>query len=266
MLALGRFDPEDVAARFVSWMKTGPRDIGCTILGALARIASGRSWIDAGKIGFFETGESLSNGSLMRNGIMGFIPTDLHSAFAVTAKQCIITHYSPLPVLCCCAQTYIIRLLLDGIEFPRRWQEGFRGEWRAWITAERDPIILDWVTTVGDGLGAAWREFMDADFDPDSFDPFRERYEGRSGYCLLTLQIAVWALHRAVMKETPGHPADYPAEVFERRGPWTLGWVAMLGYDADSYGATAGPMLSARFGGLPDELTGSLMVHDWMQR
>jgi len=264
MQALERFDPADIAVRFVAWMKSGPRDIGCTILGALSRIAGGRSWLDSGKIGFFECRDLASNGSLMRNGLIGYIPSDTHSAFTISLKQCLITHYSPLPVLCCCAHTYIIRLLLEGMELPVHWQEDFQREWLTWSSNESDPIVRDWISTVGENLNTAWRDFMEADFHPDSFDPFTVVYSSRSGYCLLTLQIAVWALQRSSMKEGFGIPEAYPAEVFDRRGPWALGWAAMLGYDSDTYCATAGPMISARYGGLPEELVSGLMVHDWM--
>jgi ADP-ribosylglycohydrolase len=245
-------------------MKGGPRDIGCTIFGALSRIAGGRSWLDAGKVGYFECRESASNGSLMRNGLIGYIPSDTHTAFTLSMKQCLITHYSPLPVLCCCAQTYIIRLLLEGMELSSQWREEFRREWLAWSAEERDPVVRDWLSTVGDTLSSAWRDFMEADFDPESFDPFVVMYSGRSGYCLLTLQIAVWVLHRSSTREGVRIPEAYPAEVFTRRGPWALGWAAMLGYDSDTYCATAGPMISARYGGLPEELVSGLMVHDWM--
>lgn len=262
--ALGRFDPVDISARFVAWMKSGPRDIGSTILGSLSRIARGRSWLDAGRIGFFECRESASNGSLMRNGLIGYIPSEPHDAFSLSLKQCLITHYSPLPVLCCCAQTYIIRLLLEGLDLPVHWQEDFRRDWQAWIATERDSVVHDWIRTVGDSLDSAWSEFMDADFSPETFDPFAVTYSGRSGHCLLTLQIAVWVLHRSSMKGGFRIPESFPATVFERHGPWALGWAAMLGYDSDTYCSTAGPMLSARYGGLPDELVSGLMVHDWM--
>ena len=37
-----------------------------------------------------------------------------------------------------------------------------------------------------------------------------------------------------------------------------LGWVALVGNDSDTYGATAGPLIAAAHGGLPAEMTDSL--------
>ena len=49
-------------------------------------------------------------------------------------------------------------------------------------------------------------------------------------------------------------PEGFPREVFEWTGPWALSWVAMIGHDADTYGATAGPMIAAAHDGLPEEM------------
>ena len=53
-------------------------------------------------------------------------------------------------------------------------------------------------------------------------------------------------------------PAGFPDEVFRKRGPWVLGWVAMIGHDADTYGATAGPLIAVAHGGLPEMMTDGL--------
>jgi len=261
---LDRFDPADIAKRFVSWMQTGPRDIGSTVLRALSQIAGGSSWLDAGKTSYFMSRGNAPNGSLMRNGLMAHMAPDLHTSFTFSLKQGMITHYSPLTVICCCAQTYLIRGILETGVMPLRWIGDFRQEWDRWLDSENDPVVLDWTAVVSDRMELAWRQFMSADFDPNSFDPFYVSYTGRSGYCLLTLQIAIWALHWASSKEDIDLPGGYPKEVFEKRGAWTLGWIAMLGYDSDTYCATAGPMLSALHGGLPEEMTSDLLIHDWI--
>lgn len=260
----GTFDPEDIAKRFVSWMRTGPRDIGNTVLTALSDVAGGMGWAEAGKSSYLSSKGNAPNGSLMRNGLIASIPRGIHDSFTLSLKQGMITHYAPLTVICCCAQTYLIRMLMEGTAPPVHWMEGFKTEWDEWLDSERDPVVLDWRLTVSDRMDRAWRDFMSADFNPDSFDPFGVIYTGRSGYCLLTIQIAVWALHWASRTEEIDLPEEYPAEVFRKRGAWTLGWVAMLGYDSDTYCATAGPMLSARYGGLPSQLTSELIIHEWM--
>lgn len=55
-------------------------------------------------------------------------------------------------------------------------------------------------------------------------------------------------------------PAGFPPEVFERRGPWGAAWPALLGRDADTYGAVAAPIVAAAHGSVPTSLTDGLVV------
>jgi len=48
------------------------------------------------------------------------------------------------------------------------------------------------------------------------------------------------------------------AQSFFRRGAFVLGWVALIGHDSDTYGASAGPLVAAAHGGLIKELTAGL--------
>ena len=113
------------------------------------------------------------------------------------------------------------------------------------------------------GIPEIYRQFTAADFDPDSFRPLGPLAgPGRDGYCLTTLQIAVWAMHWARRGEhylAERLPAGFPREPFQRTGGDVLGWVALIGRDADTYGATAEPLVAA-VAGLPRSMTAGLEV------
>ena len=68
----------------------------------------------------------------------------------------------------------------------------------------------------------------------------------------------MWATAWSTRDEAFSVPTGFPFEVFERSGPWTLAWVAMIGHDSDTYGATAGPMIAAAHGVVPSELVEGL--------
>ncbi len=121
-----------------------------------------------------------------------------------------------------------------------------------------DEVVRGWRGNVEENLEGAWGKLEEAEFDPDSFNPFETDLSRGEGYCLLTLQIAVWAAAWFVRNEPFAAPEAFPNEVFQRTGPWTLSWVAMIGHDSDTYGATAGPMIAAAHDGLPEEMTRGL--------
>lgn len=104
----GAFDPDAVADEFVRWYDRGPRDIGGTTAGALARRRGGAAWHDCGYAAFRANPGNSANGSLMRNGVVAAFSNDLDGVFRYTVQQAIVTHYDPLSVLCCCAQSFLI--------------------------------------------------------------------------------------------------------------------------------------------------------------
>ena len=253
----GRFDGEDVANRFVQWMRTGPRDVGGTTARTLSCVARGTPWHESGLTEFHRNPPGAANGSLMRNGVVAGMADDLHDAFRISACQSLPTHYAPLPVICCAAQTYLAWELLEGRRpFDARWTEAFEEAFCAWLNGVRDPICRQWRENVKDRLPDAWATFRQATFDADRFNPFQTDFTGRAGYAVLTLQIAVWAAAWSLRDAAfPAVPIGFPDEVLGRTGPWTLAWVVMVGHDSDTYGATAGPLIAAAHNGLPPELT-----------
>ncbi len=259
-LELGRFDGDDVARRFVAWMDSRPKDIGGTTMRTLRSIADGTPWYEGGLAEYQRNPGNAANGSLMRNGIVLAFAEDLEEAFCLTIKQSIITHYAPLMVLCCAAHTYLLDELSGQIAVANEegWVAEFRDVFTLCLKDSEDEIVLGWRENVGDDLDAAWLTLEAADFDHESFNPFKEDFSGREGYCLLTLQIAAWAAAWSFDGKPFPTPKGFPAEPFQRTKAWVLSWVAMIGHDCDTYGASAGPLIALTHNGLPEELTQEL--------
>lgn len=256
---LGRFDPQDVAMRFVRWSESDPPDIGLTTRWGLQRIAEGLPWHDAARQ---SRQSSAANGSLMRNGVVAGMAGDLDEAFRISLCQGLMTHYAPLPQLCCAAQTWLLWRLLEGRNpFASDWLADFQARFTVWLRDTDDEACRQWQRNIAYALPDAWENMFEATWTIEDFSPFRTDFLGRDGYCLLTLQIAVWAVQWSLREEGEFPiPSGFPVEVFRRRGPWVLGWVAMVGHDADTYGAVAGPLIAAAHGGLPEDLTDGLWV------
>src|SRR5690606_18485660 len=96
----GTFDADDIAARFVEWYRSNPPDIGNTTRDALARLAAGVAWQEAGQ----QTHETMrprdaSNGSVMRCAPVAlFARTDPAANARFSADSSRITHANPLCV------------------------------------------------------------------------------------------------------------------------------------------------------------------------
>ncbi|HEX8692525.1 MAG TPA: ADP-ribosylglycohydrolase family protein [Longimicrobium sp.] len=260
----GRFDGDDVARRMVAWLRAGPPDVGGTTRRALAAVAGGTPWYAGGRERWRDDPSYAANGSLMRNGVVPGTAASPHEALRISVLHGIITHYAPLCVLCCAAQSWLIGDALAGGAARRggggAWVPHFLAAWEEWRERCGDEHVRGYLADEGvePALRAAERTLRETPFGLDGFDPFRAEYEGREGSVLLTLQVAVWAAAMSVSDLPFPAPPRLPAEVFERRGPWVLGWVPMIGYDSDTYAATAGPLIAALHGGLPEPLTRGL--------
>jgi ADP-ribosylglycohydrolase len=264
-LSRGRFNPEAVGQEFIGWLNTDPLDIGGTTARTLGRLRDGVSWYDAGREEYDANPNGAANGSLMRNGVIAAMSENLGDALTFTLQHGIITHFAPLPVLCCAAQTWATwRLLKGAMPFVPNWVDDFHSIWSEWLADANDPYVTQWHEHVGaDRLEQAWDTFRGALWSPDSFNPFTENFAGCAGYCLLTLQIAVWAScwsDRGSASAPFPTPGGFPVEVFEKRGAYCIGWPAMIGHDADTYGAAAGPLIAAEHGPLPAAITEGLLA------
>ena len=260
-LKRGEFDPEDIAKRLVDWVKTDPKDVGTTTIMGIRNIAEGTPWHEGGLKDFQRRPLNASNGSLLRNGIIPGMADTIEDAFRFSLYHGIMTHYAPRPVIACGFQTWIIWENLEG-QRPLKIApaKNFEKIWMDWLENSDDEIVQTWYKNVEPELPKALKALRETDLDPLSFSPYVYSPKGGAGYVLTTLQIATWAVQWSMKKSVFKIPEGYPPEIFEKRGPWVLGWVAMTGGDTDSYGATAGPMIAAAHGELPDELIDKLEV------
>jgi ADP-ribosylglycohydrolase len=266
-LGSGGFDPIDLGRRWIEWMDSKPPDIGATTRDILRAIKRGAAWNQAGRDLYRERPQALANGSLMRNGVVRGLCSKIDEAWDLSLRHGMITHYAPLPVLCCAAQTWLIDgLLRNTSPFDHGWTERFIDAWRLWIEAAATPWTQAWLSETWPHLDEAIEQVRDADFDPDRFDPFQLDLTETAGYCLTTLQIAVWATRWAVRGDQIPLPPWVPTHVRERaRGSYSLAAVALIGHDSDTYAATAGPMIAAATGQVPAEFTEGLEINSRTQ-
>lgn len=112
---------DDLAARFLVWRNSEPKDIGNTTRDALDRLANGVPWQDAGAQAFEARGpiDSAGNGAIMRCAPIPLRfrndPSRLREVSIDTAR---ITHANPLCTWSCVAVGQAIVALLNGESIP----------------------------------------------------------------------------------------------------------------------------------------------------
>lgn len=263
------WDLADICKRWVAWSQAGPKDIGITTRRVLAAIAGGREPFLAGHDEYRARPNNAANGSLMRNGVVPALDTGLLGALDHTVLHGLPTHFQPLPMVCCVLHTALCHRAIHGggeVGAPteKDLEDILRGPWEAWKQNGRHPLGRSWLKGVEDELGYAERQCLRelkgfADMDPYTLD-----YRGQAGYAVLTLKIALWALAWSFRPggERPAIPRWLPEEPFAGRGFDTIAWVAMIGADADTYGATAGALLGAHHPEIPEAYLEGLWVRD----
>jgi ADP-ribosylglycohydrolase len=260
----GAFNGETVAGEFIQWMASHPPDIGGTTRATLSSVRDGAPWQEGGLGAYRRNRKTWANGSLMRNGVLPAL-AEGDDLYANTLHHGMITHYAPLPQLCCLLQSWRILQLLNKREpFKWNWMDEFKQDLGAFHNRTKDEDYHGWSGTVDD-YDEAWHLLQDAEFDPDKFSPFFTTFAGRSGYCLLTLQVALWAVQWAMRGEPYPEkmlPRNYPREPFAEGGWNAIGWVALVGYDSDTYGAAAGPLIAAALGEPPTAMQEGLEALD----
>jgi ADP-ribosylglycohydrolase len=259
----GRFKADLAAEEFARWLAGGPRDVGGTIRSVVGQYSRVR-WFDASLAAYRANPKNAANGGLMRNGVMAAMAKrkDMDDLLRISLLQTALTHFSPLCVLCSAVHSWLIRKLLDGynpMEDPN-WQANFWMAWDEFLAATMDGVVNRWHDRVGDAAIAEARAKLQAALSVEDFNPFVVDFQGQSGYVLLTLEIALWALKWSYRDDPFPVPAGWPPDVFERRGGDVVGWIPLLGNDCDSYGACAGPMIWAAHKQLPESLTAGLTL------
>ena len=93
----GRFDPEDIALKFLGWFRAGALGIGRTTWVALEALRGGASWQDAGQIAHQRLGGlSAGNGSIMRCAPIALLDAKNHERLIKDSiASSLITHWDP---------------------------------------------------------------------------------------------------------------------------------------------------------------------------
>lgn len=153
---------ERVAAGFVAWYRSGPRDVGSTTAGALRALADGA---DPRRSGLRDD-RSAANGGLMRAVATGLVRSDAAARRQEAAEVSAITHAERRCVQAAIAYCDLVSHLVDGATPEQSL---------AWVLAESglDADVADVVRRAPDS-------------EPADLDT--------SGYVLGTLGVAIWAL------------------------------------------------------------------------
>src|SRR5215217_7133594 len=106
---------DDVAARFLSWFRSEPKDIGNTTRSALSYLANGVPWEEAGERVISESPSAAGNAAVMRCAPVALrfrtAPAQLVPASVDTAR---ITHADQRCTAAAVAVNQAIAYLLDG--------------------------------------------------------------------------------------------------------------------------------------------------------
>lgn len=156
---------ERVARELIEWFHGGPQDIGTTTRRALARLAQGVPWQEAGPRDALSAG----NGSLMRCIPTGLVRARLGDRHRESREISSITHAEPRAIDACVAYNDIVNALIEGVTPEAAVAEALEPE----LHREVRRALQD----------AAAAAEMGA---PLPFDP--------GGFVLTSLQIAAWAL------------------------------------------------------------------------
>jgi ADP-ribosyl-[dinitrogen reductase] hydrolase len=210
IVATGRIDGDDLARRFVGWLRSGDvRGIGGSTLQSVRRLERGIHWSESGQTGEFAAG----NGVAMRISPVGLfdcrhierLEQDVRTAGA-------ITHRNPEALAGGLAVAYAVARL---------------------ATAQTQPtaLIEEMVAFIGDSEVARNLQRAQRLLDSDVPAPDALATLGTSGYVVHTVGSAFYCFVR-----TPGN--------FKQ----TLIEAVMAGHDTDTTGAVAGALSGAHNG------------------
>src|SRR5881394_579612 len=217
------FDANDLARRWVKWMKVDGRGIGATTRRALTLIDRGKEPFEAGRLANQENpGRSAGNGSVMRCAPVALLyHNDPDRLMRVSTQQAAITHSDERCTWGAVAVNLAARELLHGnIYFVDEVLHRM---------GDRAPRVLR------DAIHRVPRE-SEADL------PIARA--GEAGYVVHCIEIAFWFVHH------------------DRSLEESLIYLAQAGGDTDTNAAVAGALLGARHGevALPprwmDQITG----------
>ncbi|KAF0972114.1 hypothetical protein FDP41_009810 [Naegleria fowleri] len=315
-LLQSQFDPKHVTQQFLEWIESDPKDVGFTtrqaLLKTIQHIDNENGWY-RGSLELFKENESKpSNGALMRNGVIRLLTSDMMQALEWTILHSIVTHFSFEAVLPCIVHTILIDKALQAhnskspLEYPTsktisELLKGHTGEWfefkskylfpqkvdhiESFVTKYHQ-VFTEWIRANGGkiALEMAETKLVNQLQDFETFEPYEYNYKNVSGWSILSLKIALWALNHSLSIRTfnnntttttttkftpiqaPSHLPEWPFKE-QPKGFETLVFVVLVGANADTYGAIAGAFLGAYYPeNIPQDLVNDLMQHEKVEQ
>lgn len=209
LVARGTFDVDDIAARYVQWLQTNPKDVGNITRAALQAWKKGVS-LPAAAMGAHRQlgGKSAGNGTIMRCAPLALrYAYDERRLMDASRDEALITHFDSQAWTGSIAINLLIYHLLRDVPTAQAVAT-------VATRLRREPRAAAEIVRVLDQISSTARA--------DALPP--------SGYVVDTLRIAVWAL--------------LAHDSFENAVVAAIN----LGGDADTQGAVAGALAGARWG------------------
>lgn len=225
IVACGRFDAADVAARYVAWTDVA-FDVGAQTSAALRAVAAGVPAHEAGRRVWLERGRNAAgNGSLMRTAVIGVLLDDPEERRRASLEDSAITHFDPRCQIACAAFNAAIATILRG-GVPIVVLDAVRAEIEAAaeLLAARDPSIAAEVAAARQALADDVEHARDD--DPQLYGPELDLRK-QQGFVRVAFRLAFWEYRHAYSFE------EALIDVVNRGG------------DADTNGAIAGALLGA---------------------
>ena len=112
----GRFEPEDIIARYAGWLESQPHHVSLTVRAALISYRSGTHWDVASRRAFeILGGPTAGNGSLIRCAPVGLLYcSDAVTRHEVSLRESTLTHFDRLAGWSCAAFNDLISAALFG--------------------------------------------------------------------------------------------------------------------------------------------------------
>ena len=177
MLALGQslsdrdgYDEDDLFARYAVWIRSGPKDVGSTVRGALERARSADEARALAERYHEQSGaRSAGNGSLMRTAPIGIrYRGDGSELERCTRADSSMTHHDTLAADACVFFNLTLAALLDGRKLPK--PESAAAEAAMAATAAGEDDLLDEVQRRTGFVLTALRVGYAAAFGRESFE------------------------------------------------------------------------------------------------
>ncbi len=112
----GRFEPEDIMARYGAWLESQPRHVSLTVRAALISYRSGTHWDVASRRAFeILGGPTAGNGSLIRCAPVGLLYCgDAELRHEMSHRESTLTHFDQLAGWSCAAFNDLLAAAVSG--------------------------------------------------------------------------------------------------------------------------------------------------------